>query len=185
VKTVISKLVFFAAAALFLGACESLPFNCYLGRSWSAPGEESGTGGGRKNLAAVYVSAVSVDRNGGWASVDKEVRGLAPLLFLERGYRVVPAGERADYAADIRVREREYASGWQTKRSLAVEVRIWPAGDGENGGALPLAAGRVTSLGNRSFSSSETTGRMLALAIKKAVKPLGKKPFFVKKEEDR
>jgi hypothetical protein len=126
--------------------------------------------------------------------VEKEIRGLAPLFFFERGCRMAAPGEEADYAADIRAREREYASGWQTKRSLAMEVRLWPLGDGapdlqdaliDRG--LPFAAGRVTSVGNRSFSSSETTGRMLALAIKKAVKPLGKKriPAKAEKEEGR
>jgi hypothetical protein len=181
-------LVFFVAA-LFLGACESLPFNYYLGASWSAPGEGEG---GREILGIVRLETVSVDRNGGWVSVEKEIRGLAPLLFWERGYRVAAAGEGADYTADIRAREREYASGWQTKRSLAMEVRLWPAGEEtpdyqepENGKALPLAAGRVTNLGNRSFSSSETTGRMLAAAVKKALKPLEKKNRAAKKDEGR
>lgn len=186
-KSSIFNIVFFAAVLLFFGACESLPFDYYRGKSWSAPGEGNGT---REILGTLCLAAVSVDRTGGWASVEKEIRGLAPLLFGERGYRVISAGEGADYAADIRVREREYASGWQTKRSLAVEVRLWPAGvlnplDGENAATLPLAAGRVTSLGTRSFSSSETTGRMLALAIKKALKPLEKKPGTLKKEEGR
>jgi hypothetical protein len=190
VKAFFPKAMFFAAILPLLGSCESLPFNYYRGKSWSAPVEKNGAGGTRETLGALYLAAVSVDRTGGWVSVEKEIRGLAPLLFWERGYRVVPAGEGADYAADIRVREREYVSGWQTKRSLAVEVRLWPAGvldvqDGEITGPLPLAAGRAISLGNRSFSSSETMGRMLALAIKKALKPLGKKTGAVKKEGSR
>lgn len=174
-------------ALLCLGACESLPFNYYSGKSWSAREEEDGSA---EILGAVYLSEVSVDRIGGWASIEKEIRGLAPLLFWERGYRMVASGAEADYTADIRVREREYVSGWQTKRSLAVEVRLWPAGDssldfqnGEIGGPLPLTAGRVTSLGNRSFSSSETTGRMLALAVKKALSPLSRKTV-TEHEED-
>jgi hypothetical protein len=180
------KPVFFAAALLFLGACESLPFNYYLNASWSAPGED----GTRETLGTVRLEEVSVDRSGGWASVEKEIRGLAPLFFWERGYRVVSDGEGADYAAGIRAREREYASGWQTRRSLAMEVRLWPAGapDGREpgiDGPLPLAAGRVTSGGNRSFSSSETTGRMLAMAIKKALRPLEKKARALKKDEGR
>jgi hypothetical protein len=187
VKSVFSKAVFFAAVMPLLGSCESLPFDYYRGKSWSVPGEGNGT---RETLGTLCLAAVSVDRTGGWASVEKEIRGLAPLIFGERGYRVISAGEGADYTADIRVREREYASGWQTKRSLAVEVRLWPAGvlnpqDGEYAASLPLAAGRVTSLGTRSFSSSETTGRMLALAIKKALKPLEKKAGTLKKEEGR
>jgi hypothetical protein len=189
VKSLRFKLVLFVVSALFLGACESLPFNYYLSASWSAPGEGKGA---RETLGTVYLETVSVDRSGGWASVEKEIRGLAPLVFWERGYRLVAAGEGADYTADIRAREREYASGWQTKRSLAMEVRLWPAGKGTpdyrepgNERPLPLAAGRITSLGNRSFSASETTGRMLAAAVKKALKPLEKEARSVKKEGGR
>jgi hypothetical protein len=156
-------------AALVLGACESLPFNYYLSRAWSAPGGDAGALPVRVRLVSV-----SVDRTGGWASVEKEIRGLAPLLFSDWGCRLAPPEAEADFCADIRAREREYAAGWQTKRSLVMEVRLWPAGAPEEP-ALPLAAGRVTSLGTRSFSSSETTGRMLALAIQKAVQSLHEK----------
>jgi hypothetical protein len=180
VKFFLSRITGFLALSLCLGACESLPLN--YSRSWSL-GEKGPESGVR-----VHLALVTVDRSGGWASVEKEVRGLAPLLFFERGCRVVPPEEEADYVADIRVREREYAAGWQTKRSLAVEVRLWPAGETDGRDdlyqGLPLMAGRVTSLGNRSFSSSETTGRLLALAIKKALGPLKKTPArTVEKEE--
>jgi hypothetical protein len=174
-KRVFFRLMILAALILGLGACESLPFNHYLSRTWAAPGKAAGALPVRVRLVSV-----SVDRTGGWASVEKEIRGLAPLLFFDRGCRLVPPEAEADFCADIRAREREYAAGWQTKRSLALEVRLWPAGAPEEP-ALPLAAGRVTSLGSRSFSSSETTGRMLALAIKKAVRPLKGKAFSAEK----
>jgi hypothetical protein len=192
VKSSIFNIVFFAAVLLFFGACESLPFDYYRSTSWSALEAGNGTGRTMGTLIPVHLAAVSVDRNGGWASVEKEIRGLAPLFFLKQGYRVVSLDERADYTADIRVREREYAWGWRTKRSLAVEVRLWPAGDGAPdhqdlgiASRLPLTAGQAISLGNRSFSSSETSGRMLALAIKKAVRPLRKKSVPVRTGEGR
>ena len=174
-KTILLRMTGLLIVILCLGACESLSFNYYPGRAWSAPeGEDT------ESAITAHLVSVTVDRSGGWASVEKEIRGLAPLLFFEQGCRLVPRLEGADYAADIRVREREYAAGWQTRRSLAVEVRLWPAGaflDNQDGAyqGLPCTAGRITSLGDLSFSSSETTGRMLALAIKKALRPLGKK----------
>jgi hypothetical protein len=78
---------------------------------------------------------------------------------------------------DIRIREREYITKWQTRRSLSVEVRIWELGGNwvELSGLerqLPLAAGRAISAGDLSFSSSQTLGRMLSMAVKKAVKDL-------------
>jgi hypothetical protein len=158
-----------AALILCLGACESLPVNYYQSGSWAAA-EEPGT-----SALRIHLAAVSVDRSGGWASVEKEIRGLAPLLFLDQNCRVVGPEETADYVADIRAREREYAAGWETKRSLALELRLWPASmetDDALEQTLPLAAGRVTNQGNRSFSSSETTNRMLGMVIKKAVRAL-------------
>jgi hypothetical protein len=198
-KRVFFKAAFLTAAVLFSGACESLPFNYYLSKSWAVPEGRAGSNKAGGAAAEIYLAAVSVDRTGGWASVEKEIRGLAPLLFLEQGCRLVSPGEKAVYTADIRVRERDYASGWRTKRSLAVEVRLWPAGDGnpeeqkdlvdgtfrEVFQGIPCAAGRVTSLGDRSFSSSETTGRMLALAIKKTVKALEKNRISETKEKGR
>jgi hypothetical protein len=157
---------------LLLFSCDSLPVNYSVSRSWLMsegkgiiPHTTRGT---------IKVIGVSVDRSGGWDSVEKEAAALAPLFFWERGYRTVGGDETADYAADIQAREREYNLGWHTRRSLAVEVRIWAAGDGESpGGAditqkLPLAAGRVVSIGDGSFSSSTTTGRMLSAAIRTA-----------------
>ncbi|MDR1238937.1 MAG: hypothetical protein LBK27_02375 [Treponema sp.] len=161
-----------AALILCLGACESLPFNYYRGVSWFLAKETAAP------VVRIRLVSVSVDRSGSWASVEKEIRGLAPLLFLDQGCRVVAPGEEADYTADIRAREREYASGWETKRSLALELRLWPAeidpADDAFEQSLPLAAGRVTNVGNRSFSSSGTTGRMLDLAVKKTIRALRK-----------
>jgi hypothetical protein len=100
---------------------------------------------------------------------------LAPLLFREQGCILSAGGEGAEYAADIRLREREYSSGWKTRRSLALEVRFWPAGEGAGREDIPLAAGRVLSLGDESFASSGTAGRMLNLGIKKAAAALRNK----------
>jgi hypothetical protein len=115
----------------------------------------------------VYLAAVSVDKSGNRVSIEKEAAGLAPLLFLKHGLEAVEEGEEADYTADIRLREREYPSGWKTRRSLLCEVRFRKAG-GAGERRVPAAAGRVTFLGEKSFSSSDTTGRMLALAVRKA-----------------
>jgi hypothetical protein len=120
----------------------------------------------------VNLLGVTVDRIGGWDSVEQDITGLAPLFFWEAGCRMIPGASPADYAADIQLREREYRSGWRTKRSLLVEVRIWPHGDGGRSAyteTLPLAAGRITAMGDRSLSSFETTNRMLSRAIRKAV----------------
>lgn len=152
----------FAAACAF--SCESMPVNYSRSQSWLL--------GEKQTWGTVSLLGVTVDRIGGWDSVERDIAALAPLCFWEEGCRMISGGP-ADYAADIQVREREYRSGWRTKRSLLVEVRIWPAGDaGRAAETLPLSAGRVIAMGDRSLSSFETTNRMLSQAIQKAVRRL-------------
>jgi hypothetical protein len=150
-----------------VSACGSFPLQ-WLGiirtESWSL---EEGSG------PLIHISEISADVSGVRTALEKEIAGLAPLVFWEQGFASTESGETADYEADICVREREYISGWKTRRSLAAEARIWRAGEKAKG-ALPLAAGRVTSAGDESFSSSKICGRMLSLAVKKAVSALRK-----------
>jgi hypothetical protein len=162
-------------AALFLAACESLPFHVYGTKSWSAGGK--GTffpGVNRERPRRVRLAAVDVDCPGLKASVEREIADLSPLLFREQGFLLCEDG--AEYSADIRLREREYSSGWKTKKSLALEVRFWNAGEGPDAEreGPPLAAGRILSLADESFASSGTAGRMLSLGIRKAAGALRK-----------
>jgi hypothetical protein len=144
----------FFLTALFI-SCQSVSW----GTTWSRNIEAKHT---------IILEKITVDRIGDWSSVEDEITGLAPLDFAEKGYRIADEGEAAEYAVDICAREREFSAGWQTKRSLSMEVRIWLYRDGVVAGTLPLAAGQVTSLGNQSFSSTETTSRMLKSAINRA-----------------
>jgi hypothetical protein len=146
-------------------ACGSFPFQWFGTQSWNL---ESG-----EHLPSIHIFEISADISGVRTAVEKEITALAPLVFWEQGFVFTETGEAADYEADICIREREYVSGWKTRRSLAAEARIWRAGE-RSQGALPLAAGRVTSAGDESFSSSKICGRMLTLAIKKAVSALRK-----------
>jgi len=158
---------------LILFSCEALPVNFSSGQSWLISGNEQD-----KTWTTLTILSVQVDRSGGWDSVEKEASALAPLYFWDSGCRVVSAEKTPSYAARIQIREREYNSGWKTKKSLAVEVRIWKYEDASESSdiflsqKLPAAVGRVFSNGDGSFSSSETTGRLLSKAIDIAVKEL-------------
>jgi hypothetical protein len=151
-------------------SCESLPVNYLSGRSWLISSDKSWT--------TLVILPVQVDRSGGWDSVEKETAALAPLYFWDSGCKVVAAEESPSYAAQVQVREREFNVGWRTKKSLAVEVRIWDYDDAPKNGEpfsvqkLPAAVGQIIETGDKSFSSSITTGDLLSKAIKKAVKEL-------------
>jgi hypothetical protein len=155
------------AAAFAVLSCGSLPLDYSRSRSWQAPVKITGT---------LMLTGVRVERNGSRDSIERELEGLAPLVFGEQGYRMTGDREKADYTADIRAYEREYSTDWRIRRSISVEVRIWddagtPAeADGFfSGRRLPLAAGQVVFTGSNSLSSSETMNRMLVLAVTKAL----------------
>jgi hypothetical protein len=155
------------AAALAVLSCESLPINYSKGLSWTAR---------RKIAGTLRIVGVRVERNGNRDLIERELEGLAPLVFGKRGYLLAGDQEKADYAADIRAYEREYSTNWKMRRSVSVEVRIWKdggtppdAGDSFITRRLPLAAGQIILIGNGSLSSSETVNRILGRAVKKAL----------------
>ena len=146
------------------GGCSSLPFDSSEDNSWPADlrGNIKGT---------VRIVSVSADKAGDWLSLEKEINGLLPLLFYEESLLVVPAGVKADYAAEVTVREREFPDGWQTRRSLSAEVRLW-AGEDTGAEMLPLSAGRSLVQGKQSLASSKTLSAMLRKALRNAVNGL-------------
>ena len=156
-----SKLLYvvMCTALVLSGACSSLPFDSVENNAWAAGTPEKARG-------SIRIVSVSADKTGEWGSLEKEVADLLPLLFSEEGYIVVQSSQKADYSADVKVREREYPEGWRTKRSLSAEVRIWAA---DSSGPLPLSAGRSLINGKQSFSSSKTLSAMLRKALKNAV----------------
>ncbi|MCL2128520.1 MAG: hypothetical protein FWH38_09715, partial [Treponema sp.] len=139
--------------SLLLFSCGSVPVNSSQSQSWRIPEKNTD---GSEIRGTVRLAGVSVDRLGGWDSLEKEVKALAPLYFWKHGYRISGSGT-ADYAAHISLREREIISGWRTRRSLALEVKIWTLRNGEAEAEelfqeLPAAAGRIVATGNRSFT---------------------------------
>ena len=169
-KLVILKEITILFLAVLLFSCDSMPVSITKTSSWRITDESSSTG-------TIKLANVTVDRSGNRDSLEKEVAALAPLYFWSEGYKTVESDGSADYAVQINLREREVVSGWRTKTSLAVEVRIWACADGdmrlnEFAGKMPVAAGRAVCSGNKSFSSSKTTGKMLSGAISKTLKQL-------------
>ena len=170
-KSSITTIAISAVCILLLSSCNALPLYYPLGNTWQIP-ESSGTA-----QQTIKLAGVSVDRSGGWDSLEKEAASLAPLFFWEEGYQLIDSGP-ADYTVHINLREREYMQGWKTKRSLAIEVRMWqgdtPAED--LSGRLPAAAARVVAVGSKSFSSSDVTGKMLSRAISRTASQLPAAP---------
>jgi hypothetical protein len=128
----------------------------------------------KKTGPTVRLEKVSVDKPGGWISIEEELANLTPLLLLERGFLVSADPEKADYAAEVRAWEREYIRGWKTKQSIVVEVRLWneKGPDSPEYRGTPLAAGRVSYQGKKSLVSSRINSPMLKTALRKALRAL-------------
>jgi len=162
--------IFILSAAAILLSCEALPFNYSTNQSWLIAQEKTWT--------TMMVLGVQIERSGGWDSVEREAASLVPLYFWDQGCRVVSADERPQYAARIWITERDFNIGWNSKKSLAVDVRIWAYEDAPVSDTpvedykLPAAVGRVVMRGDKSFSSSDIMGKLLSRAITQAVKQL-------------
>jgi len=152
-------------------SCNSVPVNHTFKESWSIPEKNK-----KKHAKTISLLGVSVDRPGGWDSLEKEISALAPLYLWEQGYKQAAYGKTPDYFAHVSMREREINFGWKTRCSLAMEVRIWSCDQNENidylTDKMPLAAGRIVSVGKKSFSSSQTTGKMLSRSIAMTVRKI-------------
>jgi hypothetical protein len=117
---------------------------------------------------------VLVDKASGWTSIEREIKDMVPLLFSDYGYPFVLNKTDAEYIVDVRAVEREYMSGWRSRRSVAVEIRIY-----ENSGidgyqnTVPVVVGKTTSSGGVSLASSKDLNVLLASGVKKIVKPFG------------
>jgi len=176
--------IFILFVAAILLSCEALPFNFTANQSWlidspSLPDSTDSPDSGQEKIwATMTVLGVQIERSGGWDSIEREAASLAPLFFWDQGCRVVSAEDVPQFAAHIWIRERDFTLGWNNKKSLSIEVRIWAYEDAPANGVrvedhkLPAAVGRVVMTGDLSFSSSETLGKLLSQAIAQAVKQL-------------
>jgi hypothetical protein len=159
--------VFCLLVLVFAGACSSL--RVAESRSWHIGPEKKITG-------TVWIAGVQADKSGVRSSLENEAARLFPLFLSDYKYLAVNDPENADFIAEVKIREREYIRGWNTKYSLSAEVCFWPGKDAENFAALPpLAAGRVVLRDSGGLSSSITLGRLLEKTVKKAVQALEKK----------
>jgi hypothetical protein len=163
---------------LSLSACRTYGITYENGKAW--PGRFA-----KKDAAiqgTLRLGTIDVDKPGGSYSVEREINAILPLLFWEMGYVFEPATGNADYIVDVYARERDVQLGWNTKKSISLEVVLWPVqsvsyagtGDMGDGGAgsikTPYAAGRTVIMGTAGLSVSGNMEKLLRKTAKKAVK---------------
>lgn len=161
-------LVLVLAMAAFLVSCgTSLP-SWYSSRSWSGTNHVKGR---------VKLREITIDKIAGTASLEEEARGLVFMYLREKGYVPAGEGEGEEYLVDMILREREYISGWKTKRSIAADLSFWPGSLSDvspSAAPAPLSASRVVCTGDESLSSSKTLGKIIRLAVSRGIRALEK-----------
>jgi hypothetical protein len=105
---------------------------------------------------------------------------------LERGFVFTDNADEAAYIVDVCATEREFFVGWNTKKSITMEVLLWSNDHAKNGnlesdnaGILtvetPLAAGRIIAGGSEGLSSSGNLHNILKRSIIKVVEKVNEK----------
>jgi hypothetical protein len=167
------KLLFFGLLTIFVfSSCSTVMTFFPSKKGWISVSEEQLLEW--KHTDTVRIGKISVDTVSAWDSLEKEIAGLLPLLLLEKGYR---SSEEAKFFVEAFLIEREYMEGWQAKRSLIAEIRLWDdkTVNGSETQRLPIAAGRAVLSGGKSLSSSEIMERLLSGALSEALFKLNMK----------
>jgi hypothetical protein len=79
----------------------------------------------------IFVDTVLVDRSGLSRSIEQETCGLVKIILLSLGCQLTNIKSNADFIVDTTLYEREFASGWKTKRSVTVDMKIVSNNDGD------------------------------------------------------
>lgn len=121
----------------------------------------------------LQMGRVEVDKPAGSYSVEREISAILPLVFWELGYVFEPPSGGADYVVDVYARERDVTHGWKTKKSISLEVVLWPVQQVNyavaEGVKTPYAAGRSVLVGTAGLLVSGNTEKLLKKTAKKAV----------------
>jgi hypothetical protein len=158
-----------------LSACQTYGITYGNGKAW--PGSFT-----KKDAiirGTLRTGTIDVDKPGGSYSIEREINAILPLLFWEMGYVFEPATGSTDYIVDVYARERDVQHGWKTKKSISLEVVLWPVQQVSYAGAVtgsdagvqtPYAAGRTVIMGTAGLSVSGNMEKLLRKTAKKAVK---------------
>jgi hypothetical protein len=77
-----------------------------------------------KNPRTVRLGVIISDRAG--SSLQQEIAGLLPLLFLEKHFVFPKNVDDAEFVVDVFAAEHDYKDGFEIKKSITMEVLLWP-----------------------------------------------------------
>lgn len=144
--------------AIFVG-CSSFPITFVKGRSWVGEGMDA--------PVRIALSYPEVERQSSASSIEEDLTRLAPLLFLEHGLPIAVGEDGATAVAELHAVEREYTSGWKTRRCTTLELILTRPAVGDAAGSSTLiAASRASSQGDVSLASAKDLYKLLDKAVR-------------------
>jgi hypothetical protein len=154
-------IIFTLLFAGLLGSCSSIPYSS--SSSWNSAMKQRGVSNGETAKAVgIVIDAIQVDKVLGAGSIETEMRRIAEMLILEKGFYVTGDADSASFHLKLVGVEREFLQGWQNRRSVSIEAWLWDIHDTAK---PPFAVGRSVTVGNGSLSSSLELERMLRKAL--------------------
>jgi hypothetical protein len=147
------------------GSCSSLPAPFFKpqGEAWAVPSSAREIAHAR----GVTVGTVSVDHRLDSGSIEKELSRLVPLVLVERGFVPLGGDQSAALVVDVSAVEREYSVGWQTERSIVLEVQL-------RFSDAPTLYGRSLAGGRHTLANSSDLTALLRAAVQSAFSASGK-----------
>ncbi|GAB1482968.1 hypothetical protein MASR2M78_17840 [Treponema sp.] len=157
-------------ASSVLYSCATFPLLPPSTQAWPSESFSKRLAPSEKSLKSVALSEPIVERQTQGYSIKAEISRMAPLLFLDKGIRLLPPEADGEYQIDIYASEREYEVGLTMRHSTLVDICLR-----RRDGTTFLLASRSQSSG--SLASSSELYRLLESAI-------GKLALGIQRSED-
>ncbi|GMO28907.1 MAG: hypothetical protein Ta2F_04300 [Termitinemataceae bacterium] len=160
----------------YIASCSTSGMHFKSSASWSKTENE-------EQVSKIKLGSINADKSGGSLSIEKEISQVLPLLFLEKGFVFTNNAEEASYIVDVCATEREFFVGWNTKKSVTMEVSFWSNDHLQDKYSVndpsvietPLAAGRIIAGGSEGLSSSNNLHNILKRSIAIVVEKVNEK----------
>ncbi|GHV22071.1 hypothetical protein FACS189494_08370 [Spirochaetia bacterium] len=162
-----SLFCFLVSLSVFV-SCGTLTMHYKTIETWSMNGDA-------ENYKTIKLGIIAADKPGGSFSIENEIAKILPLVFLENGYVLVNNDSDSDYVVDVYAIERDYFEGWESKKSVSMEVLVWQrniSGSmnvGTNKAEIPVAAGKVIAQGSQGLSVSNNLNNILRKSALNAI----------------
>ena len=113
-KNIYNKIIYCIFFCICIFSCNTTGISSKTSASWTY---------NKAPKRTLQLGTIQIDKSASY-SVEHEVAVLLPLLFIEKRLAFPGGGVEADYIIDVHASERDYPVGWETRKSMSMEVYI-------------------------------------------------------------